>query len=136
MNSSTVTNITIPVPFIERPASERKKEIQRLIQKHPGRVPMYIECDKRCKNKPKNEDAFNKKFLVPDELSVSQLVYVIRKRFEMKPEQAIYIFFNNQMVSSSKTVREVYDLYKNKEDDMLYALYATEATFGYSDIRV
>lgn len=129
MNSSTnATNVT--TPFIQRPAFERKKEIARLIQKHPGRVPMYIECDKRCKNIPKNEDAFNKKFLVPDELSVSQLMYVIRKRFEMKPEQAIYIFFNNEMVSSSKTVREVYDLYKNKEDDMLYAFYATEATFG------
>ena len=54
MNSISSVNVT--TPFIQRPASERKKEIQRLIQKHPGRVPMYIECDKRCKNIPKNED--------------------------------------------------------------------------------
>lgn len=128
MNSSST--VTIPVPFIQRTPSERKKEIQRLVQKYPGRVPIYIERDKRCKNKPKNEDRFNKKFLVPDELSVSQLMYVIRKRFEMKPEQAIYLFFNNEIVSSFKTVREIYDLYKNKEDDMLYAFYAAEATFG------
>lgn len=130
MNSDS-SNIT-SIPFIQRSSVDRKREIRRLMQKHPGRVPMYIECDKRCKNKPKNEDTFNKKFLVPDELSVSQLMYVIRKRFDMKPEQAIFLFFNNEIVSSSKTVKEIYDLHKNKEDDMLYAFYATEATFGNS----
>lgn len=118
------------LPFIQRPAIERKKEIHRLMQKHPERIPIYIECDKRSKVRPKNDDTFNKKFLVPNELCVSQLIYVIRKRFELNPEQAIYIFFNHQLISSDKTVKEIYDLHKNKEDDMLYAIYAIEATFG------
>ena len=115
------------VNFRDRPLKERKDAVQAIFKKYPDRIPVCV-----YKNKGTNiPDLDKEKFLVPSDLSIGQFVYVIRKRIKLTPEQALYIFFNEEMVNTSISIKEVYQKYKNNDDDMLYAMYGTENTFGY-----
>ena len=40
------------------------------------------------------------KFLVPKDVSATQFTYIIRKRIELPPEKAIFIFVNNNLPTS------------------------------------
>lgn len=113
--------------FREKPFDQRKAEVDRLLKKYPNKIPVVIEKDKSCTFE--NTEMSVNKFLVPDELTVGQLIYTLRTRIKLQPEQAIFIFFNRQMVSSTDTMRQVYLKHKDK-DDMLYGVYSSETTFG------
>ena len=64
-----------------------------------------VICEKA--DKTSIPDIDKKKYLVPADLTVGQFVYVIRKRIELPPEKAIFIFVNNQMPPTG--VRDVLD---------------------------
>jgi GABA(A) receptor-associated protein len=129
--------------FRDKPAHERKHAIQMIFRKYPDRIPVYVS--KEDYNKPGNITtsllSYTKKsdniptidkdrFLVPGDLTVGQFLYVIRQRIKLKPEQALYIYFNNMLMNTNMTIKEVYMQHKNEEDDMLYCVYNTENTFG------
>ena len=109
------------------PLETRKEESQRITKKHPKRVPIIIEKAQSCKT---IEDIDKKKFLVPDDLTVGQLMFVVRKRLKnLTCEQGLFFFINNSMQPPSATLRQVYHDHKH-EDGFLYVLYASENTFG------
>jgi GABA(A) receptor-associated protein len=103
----------------------RKKESTRIMLKYKDRVPIIIET-----SAPDKELILDKtKFLVPSDLSVGQFLYVLRLRIKLKPECALYIFFNNQLSTTSETIGSIYKM--NKEDDgFLYGTVSLENTFG------
>lgn len=70
-----------------------------------------------------------KKYLVPYDLTIGQLVYVIRKRINLPPEKAIFIFVNDILPPTAATVSSIYEEHKD-EDGFLYVLYSSENTFG------
>ena len=114
------------VNFRDKPLKERKDAVHTIFKKYPDRIPVCV-----YKNKGRDiPDIDKEKYLVPSDLSIGQFLYVIRKRIKLKPEQALYIFFNNEMVNTSMSIKEVYHLHKDKDDEMLYAMYSTENTFG------
>ena len=60
---------------------KRLSESSRIRSKYPERVPVIIEKDF-------NSDIIDldkNKYLVPDELTIGQLVYFIRKRIKLPP---------------------------------------------------
>jgi GABA(A) receptor-associated protein len=69
------------------------------------------------------------KFLVPKDVSATQFTYIIRKRIELPPEKAIFIFVNNNLPTSSSYISELYETHKD-EDGFLYMTYSGENTFG------
>ena len=71
-------------------------------------------------------------YLVPCDLTVGQFVYVIRKRIELPPEKAIFIFVNNRLPPTASLMSEISQEEKN-EDGFLYVTYSGENTFGFSD---
>lgn len=112
--------------FRDKPLEERKQSVYTIFKKYPDRIPVCV-----YKNKGSNTPDIDKeKYLVPSDLTVGQFLYVIRKRIKLKPEEALYIFFNGSLVNTSMTIKEIYNLHKDKDDEMLYALYSTENTFG------
>ena len=115
------------IKFCDRPVIERKNTVHSIFKKYPDRIPVYVK-----KGNDNTPDIDKDRYLVPSDLTVGQFLYVIRKRIKLKPEQALYIFFNDQLVNTSTLVKEVYDTYKNKDDEMLYAVYSTENTFGFT----
>ncbi len=106
---------------------DRREEALRVIEKYPDRVPIVCE---RSKNAAKDCPQIDKtKYLVPHDLSVGQFIWVIRKRMQLPPEKALYLFINGSIPTSSSIMGEVYQTYKS-EDQFLYITYALENTFG------
>ncbi|KAB1199760.1 Autophagy-related protein 8A, partial [Morella rubra] len=69
------------------------------------------------------------RYLVPADLTVGQFVYVVRKRINLSPEKAIFIFVKNILPPTAAMMSAIYD--ENKEEDgFLYMVYSGENTFG------
>lgn len=68
--------------------ADRQRDSQRLIDKYPGKKPIILQ-----KSKSSEIPAIDKfKYLMPTEMTVSQVINVIRKYF--KTDQVILIFKN------------------------------------------
>lgn len=70
-----------------------------------------------------------KKYLVPNDLTVGQFTYVIRKRIQVNPEKALFIFVKNVLPPNAALISDVYSEHKD-EDGFLYLTYSGENTFG------
>lgn len=104
--------------------AERKEESERIRVKYPSRIPVIVEPYDH--NVPMID---RKKFLVPDDLSFANFMYVIRKRVHLKNEISLYLFVNEKLMNSGSFLSSIYDTHKDK-DGFLYVIYSTEATFG------
>ena len=106
---------------------KRKRESMRILKKFPHRVPVIVE--KADNNDVPDIDKH--KFLVPDDLSVAQFSYVIRKRIKLTPEKALFLFVNNQLPASATLMSQIYKEHKDT-DNFVYFLYSGESCFGMS----
>lgn len=104
---------------------KRKNESQRISIKYKDRVPVIVELGENCTNLVLDKC----KYLVPYDLTVSQFLYVIRKRIKLAPEHALFIFFNNSLPPASDMLGTIYKNHKDK-DGFLYASVSLESTFG------
>ena len=103
---------------------KRKSESFRILEEYPNRVPIICE---RVNNDIAELD--RKKYLVPNDLTMCNFMYVIRKRLTVAPEVAIYLFVNTKIMPTSMTMDSIY--HKHKHDDgFLYIYYSGESTFG------
>ena len=100
----------------------RINEAERMLRKYPTRVPVILNCSKNVTIK-------KRKYLVPIEITCGQFLYILRKYMDVKPEQAIFIFVNNILPTTSDTIGNVYNTHKN-EDLFLYVFITKENTFG------
>ena len=66
------------------------------------------------------------------DMTVGQLVYVLRKRIALPSDKAVFIFINNTLPPSSALVSNVY-LKHREEDGFLYICYSGENAFGSSN---
>lgn len=105
---------------------ERKRQSDVVLKKHPDRIPIIVEKDRKTKNIPVIDRC---KYLVPKDFSVAQLLYVVRKRVKLSPEQGLFFFVGDQLVTTSSLLSEMYDKYKD-QDGFLYITYAGENVFG------
>ncbi len=104
---------------------ERIKESSRIISKYPDKIPLICEKAK-TKNIPSMEKC---KILVPWDLTVGNLIYIVRTKLKLKPEDSIFLFVGNNMMSASCVIGEIYNHQKD-EDGFLYIEYSKENTFG------
>ena len=118
---NTTTNFIKTFSF-----ENRLKEAGRIKLKYPDRIPIIVEISDTDK---KNITLDKKKYLVPQDLSIAQFIYVLRKRINLKQEEALFIFFNNKLMASSCLISEIYKNNKNS-DNFLYAIISLESTFG------
>ena len=107
---------------------ENKAKINAIIVKYPDRIP--IICEKCANSSNDIPEIDKKKYLVPSDLTMGQLQYVIRKRLTLSPEKALFLFVNNTTPPTSSLISTVYEEYKDKETEFLYVTYAMENTFG------
>tara|TARA_B100000085_G_C18541649_1_gene512178 strand:+ start:491 stop:856 length:366 start_codon:yes stop_codon:yes gene_type:complete len=121
MAENSCTDFKKSVPF-EKSLSESTK----VLEKYPERVPIICQRSIHCKDIPIIRKM---KYLVPIHFSIGQFIHIIRKRSDIKPEQAIFVFVNNNIPPNSDSILTVYDKYKDK-DGFLYITYSGENTFG------
>ncbi|OBA24959.1 light chain 3, partial [Hanseniaspora valbyensis NRRL Y-1626] len=120
-NPATTSRLAFKSQF---PFEVRKKECERITKKYVDRIPVIVE---RQGSVPELD---KRKYLVPQSLTIGQFVYIIRKRIELPPERAIFVFVNNGILpNTSSLMSQLYLEYKDK-DGFLYISYAGENTFG------
>lgn len=108
--------------------TKRKEESLRIMSKYPERCPIIVERVATEKNLPQID---RNKYLVPNNITFGQFIFIVRKRIRMDPNDAIFLFIgDDNLVPISKTIASVYEEMKDKEDGFLYCKYASESTFG------
>lgn len=70
-----------------------------------------------------------KRLLVPPDITVAQLAYLLRRRLGISPEEALFIFSGSSILSSNTLISVIYEKYKDP-DGFLYIKYSGENTFG------
>jgi len=109
----------------EHTLEHRTSEASKIRSKYPERIPVIVE--KEPKSPITTID--KRKFLVPSDISVAQFMWIIRKRIQLPPEKAIFLFVGKVLPQSSAAMGQVYEEHKD-EDGFLYIAYSGENTFG------
>jgi len=108
-------------PFIKR-----QEESSKIKAKYPDRIPIICEVAKRDADVMSLDKT---KYLIPQDLTASQFLYVIRKRLKINAHEGLYLFVNNQLPPGAALMSEVYKEHKD-EDGFLYLEVSKESTFG------
>jgi GABA(A) receptor-associated protein len=113
--------------FLQSSFDDRKAESSRMLIKYPERICAYVQ---QAKDETTLPEITKNKYLIPLDITVGQLVYVIRKRIKLNEQQALFIFVNNKTIPTlTSTIGETYRD-NASEDGFLYITYAAENTFG------
>lgn len=101
-------------------------EAKRVLEKFPTKIPIIVNVASKCKELPPLE---KNKYIVPDDMTVGQFIYVVRKKIKLKQGQALFFFCNNSIMANTASLKLIYE--QNKaENGFLYIYYSSESTFG------
>ncbi|XP_045673698.1 microtubule-associated proteins 1A/1B light chain 3C [Phyllostomus hastatus] len=115
-------------PFKQRKSlATRQEEVAGIRAKFPNKIPVVVERYSKEKFLPLLDKT---KFLVPQELTMTQFLSIIRSRMVLGATEAFYLLVNNKSaVSMSVTMAEIYRDYRD-EDGFLYMTYTSQEMFG------
>lgn len=106
---------------------KRLEESNRIRKKYPDRIPIVCEkSNQKDIDLPKIDKC---KFLVPLNLTIGQLLIIIRSRMKLPAEKAIFLFIDNIIPPSTETLNVIYENFKDT-DGFLYINYSSENVFG------
>uniref|UniRef100_A0A5S6R2A6 Protein lgg n=1 Tax=Trichuris muris TaxID=70415 RepID=A0A5S6R2A6_TRIMR len=110
-----------------RPYGVRVREVEDIRRKYPDKVPVVIERFDGERYLPLLDRC---KFLVPDHVTMTELMQIVRRRLQLHPDQALFLLVNEKsLVSHSVTMAELYEMEKDS-DGFLYIVYTSQPGFG------
>jgi len=112
--------------------NDRIAESNRILAKYPTYIPVIIDCSDKIGTLRKQ------KFLVPSEVSASHLLYSVRRQFETKKSDAVFMFCNDTLICPTTIMGNIYKDYRLKNkitddgstDKFLYIELHLESVFG------
>lgn len=75
---------------------QRIQESKKIKTKYPDRIPVVVE---KVPNS-QIQDIDKRKFLVPNDISVAQFMWIIRRRIQLPAEKAIFLFLGKVLPQS------------------------------------
>ena len=107
---------------------ERSNESTRIMKRYPERLPIICEKNIRDTGIPQID---KHKYLVPQDITIGQFMYVIRKRLRLPSEEAMFLFVGEEHVilPIHLSMGIAFRRFKNK-DGFLYVVYSKENVFG------
>ena len=110
-----------------RDVQQRRQNCEKIRHQFPDKIP--IICEKDPKSKIRDID--KTKYLVPNDLTVSQFSFMIRKRLQLDEKEAFFLLAAGKYSISGETrINEVYNKFSDKDDGYLYVAYASKETWG------
>jgi len=109
---------------------KRLAESNKILEKNPSKIPVIIERDDHSQL----PDLSTNKFLIPNNLSVAQLLMILRdKLINLEPTQGIFIFIGSSEIltipDKDSTIGKLYNKYKDR-DGFLYCKITGLETYG------
>ena len=108
--------------FRKQKLEERIKISQKIMLKYPQRIPIIVDCKKEI-NLGKN------KYIVPNNLTVGEFLYILKKRININHEQSVFLLCNNQLTINTELILNLYERQQDY-DGFLYIIISLENTFG------
>ncbi|PAV56234.1 hypothetical protein WR25_15682 [Diploscapter pachys] len=125
--SSSLRSGTTPSFRQRRPFHARERDVEEIRRQQPNKVPVIIERYENERSLPLMERC---KFLVPDHITVAELMHIVRRRLQLHPEQAFFLMVNEKsVVSNSMTMSQLYQT-EHDTDGFLYIVYTSQPAFG------
>ncbi len=105
---------------------KRLNETNYIHLKYPNHIPIIVSTS--------NDIFMDKhKFVVPSNLSITEFMYIIRKRIypSLREGEALFCFIGeeNTIPKYSSTIKEYYEQFKYKDNYLLFTVHK-ENTFG------
>lgn len=104
---------------------DRKSESSKIMEKYPQRIPIIIEKAEKCVF----NDIQKKKYLVPKDINMNNIIFIIRNKIQLDKSQSIFLMIDRRLCPSNTPIGSIYEDYKD-EDGFLYVTYTSENTFG------
>ena len=106
---------------------KRIEQCKALLIRDPDKIPIILEKDPACKLEPLQK----KNFLVKKNFNVSKFIDMIRKMMKLKEGDALFLSAKGKYsINGEKTIADLYNHYKDKEDGLLYISYSSLEVFG------
>lgn len=115
-----------------RTFTQRMREVDSVRKEHPNKVPVIIE---RYGHENQLPPLDRSKFLIPEHVSVGELIKILRRRLQLNSSQSIFLIVNGRNLPA--TAATFGEIYRNEADPdgFLYIVYASHETFGAELIR-
>jgi hypothetical protein len=111
----------------QKPFELRRSISSNIMNKHPDRICIIVERDKKSPELPKIQ---KHKFLVPVHMTLHGFMIILRNRIQLPEHQSFYLIFNNgHILSNYKQMNDIYSQHAD-EDGFLYCRYCSENVFG------
>lgn len=104
-------------------------EAERVLAKYPEKVPIVVERAKGIKTSVPELKKW--KYVVPRDLTMGQMMFLLRRHMSLPPEEALFLFVGNTLVPSTERMVDVWMRYREK-DGALHIVYSGESAFGES----
>jgi GABA(A) receptor-associated protein len=102
-------------------------EAARIMAKYPDKIPVVVE--KAQKTRDSLPDLKKWKYVVPRDVTMGQMIYLIRQYLTLPPEEALFLFVENTLVPSNERIVDTWTRYRS-DDGALHVLYSGESAFG------
>lgn len=99
-----------------------RKEFEKINGKFPDHIPIIVFTDNNIK-------LDKHKYLVKDDMTVGQFMYVLRKRIDLNEHEATFLFVRNKIVTPTDMLNILYKQYK-EDCGFLFLYLNKESTFG------
>ena len=110
--------------------NQRKQSSYKIRQQHPDKIPVVVEKDPRAITL---NDIDKTKYLVPRDITVAQFNFMIRKRIQLKENEAFFLIANGKYtIMGENTMDDVYNKYSDKDDGYLYITYTSKEIWGHN----
>ncbi|XP_055375248.1 microtubule-associated proteins 1A/1B light chain 3C-like isoform X2 [Condylostylus longicornis] len=126
-NNNTSINNKIDLNRTNKRDSIKSDEACAIRLRFPNKIPVIVERYSREYDLPYLN---KKKFLVPQEITLSQFLTILRNRLKVGSTKALFLLVNDRsLVPLSKTLSEIYHEYR-QDDGFLYVTYSSQEVFG------